>query len=87
MNRFKFLPCNCVASLFKIERPTLHCRPESNRFDMLDPQHDEFEGVDDGATGDETQVRIRNKIEEISEALEQILSQNARRLTERVLSF
>ena len=54
---------------------------------MLDPQHDEFEGVDDGATGDETQVRIRNKIEEISEALEQILSQNARRLTQQVLSL
>ena len=54
---------------------------------MPDPQRDEFEGGDDGATGDETQVRIRHKIEEISEALEQILSQNARRLTERVLSF
>ena len=54
---------------------------------MLDPQRDEFEGGDDGATGDETQVRIRHKIEEISEALEQILSQNARRLTQQVLSL
>ena len=87
MNRVKFLPCNCVASLLNSERPTLHCRPESYRFDMPDPQRNEFEGGDDGATGEETQVRIRNKIEEISEALEQILSQNARRLIERVLSF